>query len=929
MKSFSVNGRTAPLMFGILKHFRVGSTPHNHVLLLTPDPEIFVCKICYRFFYVNSNGKAGCSQGPEHHFHTYENNMECSMKCCQCDHTVKFTVTEPVVPVATLRLLQKNRPDTSDFICCLETFTTYINNLLTGNSRTINVENGAFKKRIKLDEASQNLFQALGFTLSDGHFHPPQLEMKRSSLIIAECELQVFVLNIRETAGLQIPEQYRVYADATAKILEFFGFKYLPSSESQEYSINYDLLGVHHDAPDAVVEWAYKKAVEHDPSSIPEYLDALLNAAQTRKSDELSHAVQMERSQGRYSESDLRTAYAHFEAQDYSISDEDLIAVYSIHLSERPDKLEEHREALRLIGQARMSNQIHQFLSTGKNDWMEDAVFESYIDNSPVGLDNIGNTCYLNSLLQYYFSIKSLRSAVIDSSEPCILDDNTQLGSVTTPQDAENAQLFVKLLRDLFTTLLNTSERSVAPSLELARIALTHGQTQPSNAPAVTPFGPPTKEDAQSQPEEIASEKTAEGVLIDITPTQSDMDVDPVNDPAANQNPPATVESQNVPEASEDKPTAEENQVATAAQHPTPPSLPPRPKSENPSNEFGYQQDVTECMDNVMYLLDIALSRDRTIEGTDGSLIRQLFFGKTEQTLSYVESATSQTIVTKKEEDFSHLIVDVAQGRSLYDGLDEYFDNSKVAFNDTEAEREVIITKLPPFLQIQVQRVQFDRTTSNVFKSNAYLHFEKRIYMDRYLAENSGHLEVQKQAYRALKAEITRHQNTINHYMKNPDYPIPIAEMLEITATYLKGEQNHLMEADGPESNSPSMEQMQMVADTLMKAAQNAKEQIVRAEEKIKELQEEAQLIFDNLREHEYVLHAVFIHQGEASYGHYWIYIYDFDGSKWYKYNDVTVTEVAESEVLADTTNSTANPYCIVYVKAEEAQKLVETVTRK
>jgi ubiquitin carboxyl-terminal hydrolase 25/28 len=33
--------------------------------------------------------------------------------------------------------------------------------------------------------------------------------------------------------------------------------------------------------------------------------------------------------------------------------------------------------------------------------------------NQPVGLNNIGNTCYLNSLLQFYYTINSIRDVVI------------------------------------------------------------------------------------------------------------------------------------------------------------------------------------------------------------------------------------------------------------------------------------------------------------------------------------------------------------------------------------------------------------------------------------------------------------------------------------------------------------------------------------
>jgi ubiquitin carboxyl-terminal hydrolase 25/28 len=34
--------------------------------------------------------------------------------------------------------------------------------------------------------------------------------------------------------------------------------------------------------------------------------------------------------------------------------------------------------------------------------------------DEPVGLENIGNTCYLNSLLQFYYTIKPLRDVVMN-----------------------------------------------------------------------------------------------------------------------------------------------------------------------------------------------------------------------------------------------------------------------------------------------------------------------------------------------------------------------------------------------------------------------------------------------------------------------------------------------------------------------------------
>lgn len=78
-----------------------------------------------------------------------------------------------------------------------------------------------------------------------------------------------------------------------------------------------------------------------------------------------------------------------------------------------------------------------------------------------------------------------------------------------------------------------------------------------------------------------------------------------------------------------------------------------------------------------------------------------------------------------------------------------------------------------------------------------------------------------------------------------------------------------------------------------------------------------------------YKIHAVFVHQGQANYGHYWIYILDHVEDQWWKYNDSLVTKVNEQEVFHDTTGSTANPYFLVYVDANKLDQVVETIVRR
>ena len=48
---------------------------------------------------------------------------------------------------------------------------------------------------------------------------------------------------------------------------------------------------------------------------------------------------------------------------------------------------------------------------------------------------------------------------------------------------------------------------------------------------------------------------------------------------------------------------------------------------------------------------------------------------------------------------------------------------------------------MPPILQIQLQRVQYDREEQKIFKSNAYMSFSDTISMDRYLEADAADVE--------------------------------------------------------------------------------------------------------------------------------------------------------------------------------------------
>ncbi|XP_053942984.1 ubiquitin carboxyl-terminal hydrolase 28 isoform X3 [Cuculus canorus] len=65
-----------------------------------------------------------------------------------------------------------------------------------------------------------------------------------------------------------------------------------------------------------------------------------------------------------------------------------------------------------------------------------------------------------------------------------------------------------------------------------------------------------------------------------------------------------------------------------------------------------------------------------------------------------------------------------------------------------------------------------------------------------------------------------------------------------------------------------------------------------------------------------YRLHAVLVHEGQANAGHYWAYIYDQPRQRWLKYNDISVTESSWEELERDSFGGfrNASAYCLMYI---------------
>ena len=94
--------------------------------------------------------------------------------------------------------------------------------------------------------------------------------------------------------------------------------------------------------------------------------------------------------------------------------DDFVISCYTAALNDSPSQKSELDRALRAIAKHRNSPLLLSMAGTGNTD---KPTVTHNLSEWPIGLENIGNTCYLNSLLQFFFTIKPLRSLVLDNGE--------------------------------------------------------------------------------------------------------------------------------------------------------------------------------------------------------------------------------------------------------------------------------------------------------------------------------------------------------------------------------------------------------------------------------------------------------------------------------------------------------------------------------
>lgn len=808
-------------------------------------------------------------------------------------------------------------------------------------------------------------------------------------------------------------------------------------------------------------------------------------------------------------------------------------STYSASTSKSPSTNTKPSNAKSLAkSKLRASKRIDNFLS---GDPSSDLAHNS---DWPVGLENIGNTCYLNSLLQYYFSIRPLRDAVIEfwgkyekvfealGNDADINGSGKSAGNKVDINETINAlislnrqkekriggrkvshaeilrsQKFVVLLGQLYKQLITTPASFIRPSKELAFMALIVAAKDPEEKKymeiaelvekvekgEVVVRGKKKEKDGGEVKEknEDEIETDTNGLAIEIVTTTREImedeegeigeEEDQDGDSTMAESPkraaaevPGNIRKKHTSISNSTSSTQPGSTSTSIPEKPLPP-LPPRstehiessqstnpakqPKPPQPieSNEpkigmeealnVGGQQDVTECIENVLFQIEGAFEPYGYDDdgGEQLDMVKDLFYGTTKQSLQLLEEEEDETfgsdnveigdghqaVVKKssevtekavvksstqfgesKTERFSMLIVSMTdKPLTIYDVIDNYFEDSVVEFetNNTQHSnnnssngsdsneshtqskkqkvvRKVTCTKFPPILQFQLQRVQFDIRTKQVYKSTSPLKLLDTIYVDRYLdaeecfgtgdgkqgsssiSEDGKILIEKRKEVSQWRKELLELKKEYVQMQQKTSADMSLLDTLESAKEILvmqneqnkkdqsKQQQQQLSLADNDnvndsnsmtETNNASSDGIHVSHETIQfleKHISQYKQRLEFVQSSITNLETKISGQFDNDERFcklGYRLHSVFIHRGQVSFGHYWIYIRDFkkktsEGRGVFRmYNDKTVTEVEESEVTGEIVNDPqATAYFVTYVREDRVDELVQAVNR-
>eukprot|EP00049_Salpingoeca_infusionum_P015037 m.288067 g.288067 ORF g.288067 m.288067 type:complete len:950 (+) comp15796_c0_seq1:274-3123(+) len=280
----------------------------------------------------------------------------------------------------------------------------------------------------------------------------------------------------------------------------------------------------------------------------------------------------------------------------------------------------------------------------------------------------------------------------------------------------------------------------------------------------------------------------------------------------------------------------------------------------------------------------------------------------------YESKSTGQEL-RRVQESFSFVSIPLKQGPvasastcSLRQVLGEAcLEPSEVTLESADGDTvaglcRTYIEEAPSAMLLHFQRVQYDADQKKSHKVHIGVRAPARLYLDEFLLQNAGTplmdtmLESVERGAQwescsamACSQQLSNALHTLDSLKACPEFKPLIEGVDEDTLAAIHG----VLEANQKKVQESFLETQSKFVD---------------AEAVLRDSLE--------LNQAPYHLHAVLLHEGSASVGHYRVYVKAPD-NRWISFNDTTVMSVAEQEVHAEAmglTSSTRSAYLLMYV---------------
>ncbi|KAF9639422.1 Peptidase C19 ubiquitin carboxyl-terminal hydrolase 2 [Lasiodiplodia theobromae] len=525
------------------------------------------------------------------------------------------------------------------------------------------------------------------------------------------------------------------------------------------------------------------------------------------------------------------------------------------------------------------------------------------LDQWPVGIENLGNTCYLNAILQFLFTIKPLREYVLNIDEHLmeVNEENIRkkrVGSrMVTADEVKRSQQFVKELKELFEQLITAPTATIRPKVELVQRALEYAAPTEEPSPSGTDTTGPKTESDDKNDVEMADSAVNGDALASSQTEAGDSDATLVGDR----------DSETLPDAEATKVEKDIPVEDTTEKPPQPEHPPPVPPRNKPTSiPYTMQQDASEILINILLQLSYAIRPDQFREdGEQLDFVKELFYGEEAASLKRKGKTTEQKALFNTQ-----YVTVVDKPKNIYEAIDDTLDKGAIEDSD-DAEKWTTILRAPPILKVDVKRLGFDKVKKQTIRSENHLQLEETIYIDRYLRDEAT-LQRRKQSWeKKAKLKSLRERKA---ELVATKVEVSLSEAVRAASDFISA-----VEAD---EQDPTNEQQTngVFGDDMAAKAEETRKEISNLDESIATLEAEISSLFADMNSVPYKLHSLFIHRGGTGGGHYLVSIKDFKNGIWRNYNDETITEVTDVEKNIfgqGDTYSKIITTCVVYVKAD------------